>query len=53
MDTYICVKAKYTKTGIRELVRIIYNPYKRPAKDIMKEWISLEFQSQCYAINQK
>ena len=53
MNTYIWIKAKYTKTGVKELVRIIYNPQKRPAKEIVKDWILPELQYQCYGVNKK
>ena len=51
MNTYIWVKPKYSKLGIKELVRIIYNPYKRSAKSILQEWVLPEFLHECYAIN--
>jgi len=50
-NTEIWVKKEYTKFGIPELVRIIYNPYGIPAKEIMKSWILLEFLHECRAIN--
>ena len=52
-NTEIYVKKEYTKFGIPELVRIIYNPYDEPAKEIMKFWILPEFLHQCRAVNIK
>ena len=52
-NTEIYVKPEYTELGIKELVRIVFNPYGRPAKDILKEWILPEYWDQCYAINVK
>ena len=53
METYIYVKPKFTKYGIKELVRIVFNPYNEPAKKIMEFWIEHKFQNECYAVNKK
>ena len=53
MNTYIWVKPKYTELEIKEIVRIVYNPYDRPAKEVMKDWVLPEYLYQCYAINKK
>lgn len=53
MNTYIWTKPKHTESGIREIVRIVYNPYGQPAKEILNDWIRPECQHQCYAINHK
>ena len=49
--THIYVKPKHSESGIKELVRIIYNPYQEPAKNIMREWVTPENWYKCYAYN--
>ena len=53
MNTYIWTKPEHTESRLREIVRIIYNPYNKPAKEILKDWISPEYWHQCYARNHK
>ena len=48
-NTYIWTKPEHTDSGIKELVRIVYNPYKKPAKEILKDWVLPECLHQCYA----
>jgi len=50
-NTEIWVKAKYSENNIRKLVRIVFNPYGNPAKEILKEWILPEYWHQCIAYN--
>jgi len=52
-NTHIWIKKAYTRNGIREIVRIVYNPYDRSASEILKEWVLPEFLHQCYAKNYK
>jgi len=52
-NTEIYTKSKYTKSGIREIVRIVFNPYDRPANEIMKEWVTKENWYKCCAYNIK
>ena len=40
------IKEKKTK----RLIRIIYNPYNKPRKDIIKDWIVPEAQKDCYVV---
>lgn len=49
--TEIWIKPKYTRYGIREIVRIVYNPYDKKPKDVIKFWIPEENQHKVYAFN--
>ena len=51
MNTYIWLKAKYARTGVKELIRIVYNPYNKPANEIMKDWVLPEYWYQCIDIS--
>lgn len=53
MNTWIWTKPEYTKYGIKEIVRIVFNPYNEKPSEILKFWVAPEFHHQCYAYNVK
>lgn len=51
MWTEIWCKKEFSEIRIPTLVRIVYNPCERSAKEVMQDWVLPEFWYQCYAFN--
>jgi hypothetical protein len=49
----IYTKKEFTKSGIREIVGIYYNPYGKTVKQVIETWVLPEFWKQVYGFKTK